>query len=658
MSLTVHCARCHDLKFDPIPQKDYYRLQAVFAGVDRGNRFYSTRPAAEQRLRLEEQRRTLQAEREALLQKAGATSSPELARLDQEIARLKEMLAALPAPPARAASPSNGYHSGISPKPDVAKWVQVDLGQSLPIEAIHLLPARPTDFRDSPGFGFPLRFRVDISDDPAFISSELVADHRASDFPNPGNNPYRLRLQGKKGRYVRVTAERLWKRLDDYVFALAELQVESGGKNVALGAAVTALDSIEAGRWGKRKLVDNFDSRNALAELSDPKVRQSLELQARLQEAERQRQATRDALLDPPAKASLANLAARLAELEKQLAAASAGEQVYAVVSRPPRPIHVLPRGNVETPGEAVAAGGLSCVPGLEPEFRIADPASEGQRRAALAAWLSDPRNVLTWRSIVNRVWHYHFGRGIVDTPNDFGWNGGRPTHPELLDWLAVEFQKNGGSIKQLHRLILLSAAYQQSSRHDPAHARIDADNRLLGRMNRQRLDAESLRDAVLAVSGKLDLRAGGPGYDLFRFKDDHSPVYDHTALEKIHDPATYRRTVYRFIVRSVPNPFLECLDCADPNLNMPVRNTTLTALQALALLNDPFMVKQAEFLAERLQKLSSEPDRQLEAACRLALGRLPTSEERAALVGYAQKHGLANACRVLFNLNEFVFLD
>src|SRR5207248_4432236 len=158
-----------------------------------------------------------------------------------------------------------------------------------------------------------------------------------------------------------------------------------------------------------------------------------------------------------------------------------------------------------------------------------------------------------------------------------------------------------------------------------------------------QRLDAESVRDSVLAVSGKLDLKMGGPGFELFRYKDDHSPVYDHTALDKIHDPATYRRTVYRFVVRSVPNPFLECLDCADPNLNTPVRNTTLTALQALALLNDPFLVKQAEYFAERLRGMSPDGHRQIEAAYGLAFGRTAGAQEREALAGYARKHGLAN---------------
>jgi hypothetical protein len=300
----------------------------------------------------------------------------------------------------------------------------------------------------------------------------------------------------------------------------------------------------------------------------------------------------------------------------------------------------------------------LACVPGPDPDFKLPANSTDGARRAALAQWIADGRNPLTWRSIVNRVWHYHFGRGLVDTPSDFGHNGSTPTHPELLDWLAVEFRDNGGSFKTLHRLILLSAAYRQASGHRPECAAVDADNRLLWRANRQRLDAEEVRDTVLAVSGKLNLQMGGPGFELFRFKDDHSPVYDHTALEKIHDPRTYRRTVYRFTVRSVPNPFLDCLDCADPNLNTPVRNTTLTALQALALLNDPFMVRQAEYFAERVEKMSDNVEGQIEAAYRLAVGRRPKADEQAALAGYARKHGLANACRLLFNVNEFAFID
>jgi hypothetical protein len=317
----------------------------------------------------------------------------------------------------------------------------------------------------------------------------------------------------------------------------------------------------------------------------------------------------------------------------------------------------VLKRGDVEQRKQQVEPGGLTCVTGLDAAFKLSAP-TEGARRAALAAWIADERNMLTWRSIVNRVWHYHFGRGIVDTPSDFGRNGSLPTHPELLNWLACRIRDKGGSLKALHRLIVTTAVYRQSSRHDERAARVDADNRYLWRMNRRRLDAESLRDAVLFVSGMLDRRMGGPGYDLFRFKDDHSPTYDHDDLRRIHDPSTYRRTVYRFTVRSVPNPFLDCLDCADPSLPTPVRTTTLTALQALALRNNPFMVRQASHFAQRLKRMSPDVSLQVTHAYRLALGRAPTLEERAAVTAFAQRHGLAQACRVLFNANEFVFVD
>jgi hypothetical protein len=294
---------------------------------------------------------------------------------------------------------------------------------------------------------------------------------------------------------------------------------------------------------------------------------------------------------------------------------------------------------------------------GFNHHFDKSKPNDEGARRAALANWIADNANVLTWRCIVNRVWQYHFGKGLVDTPSDFGRNGSRPTHPELLDYLASEF-RTADSFKRLHRMILLSATYRQASTHDAANAKRDADNRYLWRMNRQRLDAESIRDSVLSISGKMDFKMYGPGFELFRHKDDHSPVYDHLDVAYINRPESWRRTVYRFVVRSVPNPFLETLDCADPNINVPVRNSTMTALQALALLNNPFMVKQAEYFAERIKAKEKEPARQVDAAVRLAFGRPATEQERTAMSAYIQRHGLANACRLLFNANEFMFVD
>jgi hypothetical protein len=660
-SLTIHCARCHDHKFDPIPQKDYYRLQAVFAGVERGNRPFASADRQAEIARLQAVRDRAARDLAEVERRAAKQAGPGLRDLDARLREDRKRLEKLPALVGEP-SPTNGYHSGIEPKADAIKWVHVDLGKPVAIDLIRLVPARPTDFPDSPGFGFPQRFRVEVSLEATFAHPEVVFDQSEHDYPNPGDRPVVIHPVGKTARFVRVHASRLWLRTGDWVFALAELQVESGGKNVAAGRPVSALDSIEAGRWSTKHLVDGFDSRHQLPDLTNADTarlyqeRKGLELS--LFHAAKDRTALTEKALPAALRLELNAARSRLADADKAVQARMSRDQVYAAVPIPPRPIWVLHRGNVEQHRDEVTPGALTCVKGPNPDFTLANLKDEGSRRVALAHWISDPKNPLTWRSIVNRVWHYHFGRGIVDTPNDFGRNGGLPTHRELLDWLAISFRDGGGSIKQLHRLILLSATYRQASGHRADMAALDADNRFLWRMNRARLDAEEVRDTVLAISGKLDLKMGGPGFEAFRFKDDHSPVYDHTALEKIHDPATYRRTVYRFTVRSVPNPFLECLDCADPNINVPVRNSTLTALQALALLNDPFMVRQAEYFADRVKALGTNPESQVEAAYRLALGRPPQAEECKVLLEYGRRHGLANACRLLFNLNEFVFID
>ena len=229
-AMTVHCARCHDHKFDPIPQRDYYRLQAVFAGVDRGDRPYADPSRVTQRADLEATRDRLNAQaREVRQAEIDEHDVPrKLVALDADLARLRAQLANLPEPPDNPPSPTNGYHSGIEPTADVVKWVQVDLGRIVPIDEIRLIPARPVDFPDTPGFGFPARFRVEVSDDPDFDDTEPLANNTDTDVANPGDDWWVIRSQGRTGRYVRVTATRLWPRRDDYVFALGELQVISG----------------------------------------------------------------------------------------------------------------------------------------------------------------------------------------------------------------------------------------------------------------------------------------------------------------------------------------------------------------------------------------------------------------------------------------------
>jgi len=339
-----------------------------------------------------------------------------------------------------------------------------------------------------------------------------------------------------------------------------------------------------------------------------------------------------------------------------------------------PRVVHLLKRGDVKRPGEEMKPAAVVAVPGVSAEFQIADSQDETERRAALAKWITDTNNLLTRRSIVNRVWHYHFGRGIVETPNDFGRMGAVPSHPELLDWLAFWFLENGESLKKVHRLIVTSAAYRQSSTEvnegNGADQRLhpssltplpsvqsDGQNRFLWRMNRARLDAEQFHDTLLAISGELDLKMGGPSVQQFHFKDDHSPVYDYGRYD-LDSPGANRRSIYRFIVRSVPDPFTDALDCPDANTLTPVRNVTTTALQALSTLNDAFVLRQCERFADRLVRERNTMPGQIDRAYELALGRAPTANEREKLMAHARQHGLPSVCRVIFNSNEFMFLD
>jgi hypothetical protein len=226
-----------------------------------------------------------------------------------------------------------------------------------------------------------------------------------------------------------------------------------------------------------------------------------------------------------------------------------------------------------------------------------------------------------------------------------------------LLDWLAYWFRDNGESLKKLHRLIVTSAAYRQSSQSHPEFARTDGDNRYLWRMNRQRIDAESFRDTLLLLSGQLDLTMGGSSVQQFFFKDDHSPVYDYTRFD-VDSPAGSRRSVYRFIVRSVPDPFMEAFDCPDANLLTPKRSVTITALQALSTLNDAFVIRQCGLLAARAERLAPDLNRRIETVYELALNRRPRDDERKMLINYAGRFGLANLCRLIVNSNEFMFID
>jgi hypothetical protein len=361
---------------------------------------------------------------------------------------------------------------------------------------------------------------------------------------------------------------------------------------------------------------------------------------------------------------------ARAAWLSAELAALPPQKLVFAAASQfapdaghkppaGPRPVHVLRRGDIHQPARAASPGTLGCIADLPARFTIPPGGDESARRAALARWLTEPRNPLTWRSIVNRIWHYHFLRGLVATPNDFGRMGATPSHPELLDWLAATFRDSGGSLKQLHRMIVTSAAYRQDSKDDPSSSAVDSDAMLLWRQRRRRLDAESIHDAILRISGALETTMGGPSVQQFALSPGvHvTPVVDYTRYDW-DSPGASRRSVYRFLFRTLPDPFYDALDSADASQLTAVRNESTTPLQALVLLNNPFVLRHCEPFARRLERQQPDVDRRLATAFELAYGRPPTLEEAAVLKSYAQDHGWANLCRLLINSNEFLFVN
>jgi hypothetical protein len=325
-----------------------------------------------------------------------------------------------------------------------------------------------------------------------------------------------------------------------------------------------------------------------------------------------------------------------------------------------PRVVQVLRRGDINRPLREVKPGALGCVAELAHHFKDVHPESESLRRVALANWLTDAKNPLTWRSIVNRIWHHHFGKGIVDSPNDFGKMGGKPTHPELLDWLAVTFRDDyEGSIKKFHKLIVMSSAWRQASTHNAANAKIDSDNRYLWRMNRTRLDAEQVRDAMLLISERLNRKMGGPSDQQFSMKPGiHvTPLIDYLAYGW-DKPDGHRRSVYRFVFRTLPDPLVDCLDGADASQLTPARNVSITPLQALALLNNEFTLAHSKAFATSLEKASADKEAQIAIAVERVWGRPATKEEIEEMKAYVSKHGLANLGRLLFNSNEFLFVN
>jgi len=670
LSMTIHCARCHEHKFDPLNQRDYYRLQAVFAGVGRVDRPFDPDPVVKAR-------------------------RAELVKLRSDLEKQPD-----------------AYPPSPQEMEELAR-AQMAWEQSLADQAAAWLPLQVDKLESTHGTAFT------SLDDGSYLATGDAGD----------KDTYRIVA---KTSLTSVTAIRLEVLSDDRLpmkgpgrqnngnLHLSEIRVglrsdAEPEKPMWLSLQNPTADFNQQG-WGIERAIDGNAStawgihpdvgkpHQAVFEIKEPRDPAGAALVVELDQLHGQRHLigrlrlsitnkphpVRTPQLPVDVLAILARPVSERSEAERQklfhihrlkfisdqITALPPQQQVWAIQSdfaqrrnykpvKEPYPIHVLRRGDINQPLEAAAPGGLDCVTTLPAEFPLADPQHEGQRRAALAQWITSSENMLAWRSIVNRVWHYHFGRGIVDSPNDFGRMGSEPSHPELLDWLAVEFRDGGGSLKQLHKLIVMSATYRQASGSQKSGVRsqkgemLDADNRYLWRMSRPRLDAESLRDSLLAASGTLDSTMGGPAVMQFKYADPNmevSPQIDYPGFDP-DSPASFRRGIYRFLFRNVNDPLLEAFDVSDPSLSVARRNVTITSLQALSLWNNRFVLRQCEHLAARLERESPDLPGRIDRAYRLLLGRPPTPDEATLLADYAQRHSLAAACRVLVNSNEFLFI-
>ena len=668
LGMTVNCARCHDHKFDPISQRDYYRLKACLDGIRPGNRPWMTlAETAAHKERTEPltdairllKRRLAQLQdqvRERVLRKRGIAPQP------------------VPEPISRWTFDLNGIdsvgdgHLSLEPEAlaedggirfeDGAIRIKDAEGRSeaLPVELSEkTLEAWVRVSKENHEFHF---FKVDDTDSPLprgrfdaiYYHHKSRSWRNLSEFKNRTVDPERpketktetpihIAIAYDSQSRIRIYREGLlyWAQDPKGEGPESALQVFSRGRaRVVFGGSRTG--AVEEARLYDRALGSEEIAASFRAGI------QRVTPEEWNAEASSQERLTGDELLE------------EVARQERLLEGAAPVPLVYAVRTYWAAPPVVMERGDPATPGDPVVPGGLLAISSPEPEFGLPPDGHEGQRRLRLAQWITDPDHPLTARVLMNRVWHYHFGRGIVSTPNDFGFNGGRASHPELLDWLAQSFLRQGGSVKQLHREIMLSNTYQQSSGFRADAAEADAENRLLWRFSPRRLEAEVIRDSLLAVSGRLNREFGGPGFRPFEVKFFNSHFYD---LVDSAEPPMRKRTVYRIVVRSGHDPMLEAFDCPDASSKAPRRSNTTTPIQALALMNSPFVLRQADHLADRLRRaLPGDSAAQIDLAYRLALGRPPNPQESGRAAAHAGDQGLESFCWALLNSSEFLYLN
>ncbi|VTR98694.1 DUF1553 domain-containing protein [Tuwongella immobilis] len=666
LGLTINCARCHNHKFDPISIRDYYALQSVFAGTRRGDRpMQSIRDGAtrqQELLRIDrelqqvaEETRRVQTVIEQRVRRSMTTPTVELGPLP--IARwnfdhdARDQIGTLHGTLMGQAKLANGrlildgksswLQTAKLPKPlreqTLEAWAAIDRldqrgGGVLTLEKIDGSQFHSIVYGERQpsvwmlGSEFFRRTRDVVAKPESDAAAPLI--HLAVTIH--ANGTVTLYRNGQRyGEPYRLLGEAL-----PPTFPAEMTHLLMGKRHTGAG------NGLFAGSIDEARLYDRA--------LSAEEVATSFRAGNRLPSAEQLAAAT-----TADEKQALARFATRTQQLTQQRDLLKTVPTVFAVVSVSPLETRILRRGAIDKPDAVVTPRALPLLGHRPPELDVTPEMTDGQRRLKLAEWISDERNPLLWRVMANRVWQWHFGAGIVASSSDFGRMGEPPSHPELLDWLAGELRRSGGSLKSLHRQIVTSQTYQQTATESPQARAKDAENRLLSRFRPHRLEGEAVRDCILAVSGRLDATRGGPSMQPFQIEQFNAFFY--RMFEK-DEPQWNRRSIYRMQVISAREPVLETFDCPEPSVRTPRRVPTTTPLQALELMNGALVQQQSKRLAERIaREAGPTPREQVRRAFALALNRLPSDAEQTQAETLLKTHGGHALAWALFNSSEFL---
>ncbi len=676
LGLTVNCARCHDHKFDPIPQQDYYRMKAALDGVMPGDRDILSNTLIQQEKSQREQLRL------------------RIAALTEEIRSIETTaetkLIGQPGNHTRAVAPT-AYAGWVFSEGGMENQAGLSVerkgGAAIKEGALKL--GGEGMFAVSLPLKRQLREKTleawvsidDLNQRGGSVITVEKSDGSQFDAVVFGEQEPGRWMAGSELFHRTKSAEGVLETSKPTDKIQVAITYSSGGtislyRNGTLygkpykgtgqeGGLQTYQETVSHVLFGLRHTGSNgyFRGKIYAAKVYDHALTPSEMKASFVAGYQFWSEAEIISALSPTESARRNRCKEELEIAGYELLKASNPKLVYAAVSTNPPATYVLNRGDYTQPRHAVSAGGISAVTTMSADFKVATDATDRDRRIHFAEWLVNPANPLTPRVMANRIWMYHFGNGIVNTPNDFGFNGDRPSNQPLLDWLAVKLQSGvqgakPWSLKAIHRIIMLSSTYQQSSSYNNLAAKIDVDDRLFWRFMPHRLEGEAIRDAMLAVSGQLNMEAGGPSFQPFEIQNFGSSFYIQNDKD---DPKFNRRSIYRINVQSAKSPFLAALDCPDPSAKAPKRTVSTTAIQALELMNNSFVIRQSKRFSQRIKaevgEVGGNKSLQVSRAFELALGRLPTAKELRKSQEFLAKNSLDDLCWSLLNSTEFLYV-